>query len=222
MHSYHFLIQFIIVLDISNIAVNYGNKRYCCKGIKLAIDYFTSIGHKVIGFMHRKFIDGIKKRNPEYYERMVGKWFDTYGQTPDDIPYLQELVDKRIISTCPDYEDAYILQYAIEHRGIVVSNDLFRDFPKRYPEKLQPIMQRFLDTHVMHYAFTEDSFCPSKEFIYPDLIIDNESEEDTASRNVKNPTTNEGEEELQDYPDLDVRLSDERLYYYEYQDNEIT
>ena len=71
----------MIVLDISNIAVNYGHKHYVCKGIQLAIDYFTSLGHKVIGFMHRKFIDGgdccggsrigIRKVNPEYYNRMV-------------------------------------------------------------------------------------------------------------------------------------------------------
>ena len=78
---------------------------------------------------------------------------------------------------CPDYEDAYILQYAIENRAIVVSNDLFRDFPKRYPESLRPIMKRFLKTHVMPYAFTEDEFCPSNEFIYPDLIVDSDDEE---------------------------------------------
>lgn len=69
------------MLDISNIAVNYGHKHYVCKGIQLAINYFTSLGHKVIGFMHRKFIDGgdccggsrigIRKVNPEYYNRMV-------------------------------------------------------------------------------------------------------------------------------------------------------
>ena len=37
-------------------------------------------------------------------------------------------------------------------------------------------MRRFLATHVMPYAFTEDSFCPSNEFIYPDLIEDTEGE----------------------------------------------
>ena len=86
-------------------------------------------------------------------------------------------MDKRIVCVCPDYEDAYILQYAIENRAIVVSNDLFRDFPKCYPEALRPIMERFLKTHVMPYAFTEDEFCPSNEFIYPDLIVDSEDEE---------------------------------------------
>lgn len=82
-----------------------------------------------------------------------------------------------MICTCPDYEDAYILQYAIENRAIVVSNDLYRDFPKRYPEALRPIMERFLKTHVMPYAFTRDQFCPSNEFIYPDLIVDSDDED---------------------------------------------
>ena len=48
----------MIVLDISNIAVNYGQQHYVCRGIQLAIESFTSLGHKVIGFMHLKFIDG--------------------------------------------------------------------------------------------------------------------------------------------------------------------
>lgn len=65
-------------MDISNIAVNYGNQHYCCKGIKLAIDYFTSLGHKVIGFMHRKFVDGIKKKNADYYTRMVYTFYLIY------------------------------------------------------------------------------------------------------------------------------------------------
>ena len=119
---------------------------------------------------------------------------------------MKELVNKRIICTCPDYEDAYILQYAIEHRGIVVSNDFFRDFPKRYPEALQPIMQRFLDTYVMHYAFTEDSFCPSKEFIYPDLIESDDSESEEVE-----------EQETLPYSPLESHPSDERICYYDEQ-----
>lgn len=82
-----------------------------------------------------------------------------------------------MICTCPDYEDAYILQYAIENRAIVVSNDMYRDFPRRYPEALRPIMERFLKTHVMPYAFTQDQFCPSNEFIYPDFIVDSDDED---------------------------------------------
>lgn len=111
---------------------------------------------------------------------------------------MKDLVEKRIICTCPDYEDAYILQYAIDHRGIVVSNDMFRDFPRRYPVALQPIMRRFLETHVMHYAFTEDAFCPSKEFIYPDLIEDEEESD-----------------EVKSYSEVEEVKTDERMCYYE-------
>lgn len=93
-----------------------------------------------------------------------------HDQTPDDIPYLESLINQRIISICADYEDYYILNYAIEHRGIVVSNDNYKDFLKRYPYEIRPVVQRFLDCHVMRYAFTENEFRPSAEFIYPDWI----------------------------------------------------
>ena len=78
----------------------------------------------------------------------------------------------------------------------MVSNDKFRDFPRRYPDQYRPIMQRFLDTYVMPYAFTEDSFCPSNEFIYPDLIED--TEEEVAQESVSQSVS---EERMQYYED---------------------
>lgn len=62
-------------------------------------------------------------------------------------------------------------------------------------------MQRFLATHVMPYAFTEDSFCPSNEFIYPDLIEDTDSDS--------------GEERVSQ------SVSDERIRYYGQSDDNI-
>lgn len=78
----------------------------------------------------------------------------------------------------------------------------------------------------MHYAFTEDSFCPSKEFIYPDYI--EEEEEFTCAKepnkfdkeeklmnsiesmeSVESINSDRSEEELSTYPDYDSEL-DER------------
>ena len=188
--------------------------------------------------MHRKFIDGIRKIHPEYYNRMVGlaeipiirnyqlhlfTFIHIYSlitfQTPDDIPYLKSLVDQRIISTCPDYEDFYILTYAINHRAIVVSNDKYRDFPKRYAEHERPIVQRFLDSYVMPYAFTEDQFCPSTEFIYPDLIEEEEEEYDDNNNNEEEEEEEEEEEDgEEDYDHLAISESSElseRMHFYQ-------
>lgn len=53
----------------------------------------------------------------------------------------------------------------------------------------------------MPYAFTEDSFCPSNEFIYPDLIEDTDSDS--------------GEERVSQ------SVSDERIRYYGQSDDNI-
>ena len=58
----------------------------------------------------------------------------------------------------------------------------------------------------MHYAFTEDSFCPSKEFIYPDLIESDESESEEVE-----------EQEVLPYSPLETHTSDERICYYDEQ-----
>ena len=134
-------------------------------------------------------------------------------------------MDQRIISTCPDYEDFYILTYAINNRAIVVSNDKYRDFPKRFAEHERPIVQRFLDSYVMPYAFTEDQFCPSTEFIYPDLIEDDEEENENGTRNCEGHDDADSESEYKegDYERLAISESSElseRMHYYQSGDKE--
>ena len=42
----------LILLDASNIAMRHGgNTKYSTKGIQIAINYFTSNGHKVLSFL---------------------------------------------------------------------------------------------------------------------------------------------------------------------------
>jgi len=42
----------LIILDVQNIAMRFGhNQKFCCLGIKIAIDYWTSRGHRVLGFL---------------------------------------------------------------------------------------------------------------------------------------------------------------------------
>jgi hypothetical protein len=61
-----------------------------CKGIKIVIDYFTSRGHEVIGFLPDYLFDGGKSskpvqnpENPEEEQKEVKAC-----QQPDDLAYL--------------------------------------------------------------------------------------------------------------------------------------
>lgn len=42
----------LVILDVQNIAMRYGlNQKFCCLGIKIAIDYWANKGHRVLGFL---------------------------------------------------------------------------------------------------------------------------------------------------------------------------
>mmetsp|Transcript_20963 Transcript_20963/g.28209 ORF Transcript_20963/g.28209 Transcript_20963/m.28209 type:complete len:94 (+) Transcript_20963:1399-1680(+) len=42
----------LMILDVQNIAMRYGNsKNFACAGIKVAIEYWVSRGHQVLGFL---------------------------------------------------------------------------------------------------------------------------------------------------------------------------
>ena len=73
----------------------------------------------------------------------------------------------------------------------------------------------------MPYAFTEDQFCPSTEFIYPDLIEDDEEEcnEDNGEEECNEDEDEECEEGS--YERLAISNSSElseRMHYYQSED----
>ena len=116
-----------MILDVQNIAMRFGNSRtFACQGIKIAIEYWTSRGHKVLGFL------------PDYLlwrEKILSQWqtlakakedpasvdqealqqiLSKLQQLPDDVDYLLELQAHGILCGTPsqDYDDSYCIHYA--------------------------------------------------------------------------------------------------------------
>ncbi|PSN36560.1 hypothetical protein C0J52_09129 [Blattella germanica] len=106
-----------IVIDGNNVAFGHSNGAYfSCKGLQFCIDYFVNRKHNVLAF--------------------VPKFRKTSGSTRDpDI--LDTLEREGLVSFTPSrriggqlivpYDDRYIVQYAAETGGIIVSNDSYRD-----------------------------------------------------------------------------------------------
>ena len=69
----------LIILDVQNIAMRYShNKKFSCIGIKIAIDYWVSRGHRVLGFL------------PDYLlwrEKILQQWdlLDRYQADPGSV-----------------------------------------------------------------------------------------------------------------------------------------
>ena len=91
---------------------------FSCKGIKLAVDYFLQRGHVVEAFVPR-FRRG-NSENPEY---------------------LDELEEAGILKYCPNktYDDKFMVKTAIYHKGVIISNDQYRDLIDEFKD-LRKIM----------------------------------------------------------------------------------
>ncbi|XP_044015043.1 putative uncharacterized protein DDB_G0282499 isoform X2 [Aphidius gifuensis] len=131
----------VIVVDGSNVAMAHSNnKSFSIKGIELIIKYFTSRGHKVKVFLSRRRDKGKDKK-------LLDKWYKEgiVVFTPS-----RKVDTKRITP----YDDRFILEYATQIDGIVVSSDQFRDLYEEKPEWRKTIKTRilpptFVDDYVM-------------------------------------------------------------------------
>ncbi len=122
---------------------------FSCKGIMICVDYFKKRGHT-----------GITVFVPQWRKE---------ASKPDrpivDQQILLELEKERILAFTPSrrvngrrvvcYDDRYIVRFAAENDGVIVSNDNFRDLEKENPEWKKVIEERLL-----MYTFVKDCFMP--------------------------------------------------------------
>ena len=148
----------MIVLDASNIAMRHGEQKniYSTKGIKIAINFFTKNGHKVISFLPDYLF---KEKDPfaKHAKKRV---------LPDDLPYLYGLVGKGLVVKSPpqDYDDSYCIQYAKKHDAFVVSNDLFRDYIDGIKDKTErETEKKWRDIKCISFTFNGDEFLPNPD-----------------------------------------------------------
>eukprot|EP00794_Sanderia_malayensis_P012161 gene12161-13416_t len=139
-----------IVVDGSNVAMSHGNREvFSCKGIMICVDYFKKRGHSDITV----FVPHWRKETSNPERPIV------------DQQILTDLEKERILAFTPSrkvngrrvvcYDDRYIVRFAAENDGIIVSNDNFRDLEKENSEWKKVIEERLL-----MYTFVKDCFMP--------------------------------------------------------------
>lgn len=110
----------LAVLDAANIAWNYGNDTFKVEGIIIAVDFFRfKCGIDVKAFL------------PAYYLKQKpkdGRNGNVMMKT-NELEQLELLMADGVLIPVPptDNDDHYIVSYARDNDGFVVSNDLFRD-----------------------------------------------------------------------------------------------
>jgi len=124
-----------IVIDGSNVAMSHGlHSVFSAKGIDLVVKYFASRGHqKIVAFVPQFRSKPNQSTDRELLEKLNKSGNLVY--TPS-----REVGSKRITS----YDDAFILDYAAMHGGIVVSRDNFRDLATEKAEWRAVVEERIL------------------------------------------------------------------------------
>ena len=166
----------MIVLDAPNIAMRHGtrgnSKKFSCAGIKLAIDYYQTLGHKVIGFIPDFYLSyenaGKHKRAAD-----IGVGDVRASKTPDDIALLRRLMDEGTLAATPpqDYDDSYCIQYAMSRKGaVIITNDLYRDAVDEVEGKAKKhTLRTWFKIHCCSYTFVADEFLPNPDFNFPPI-----------------------------------------------------
>jgi hypothetical protein len=133
----------LIVLDGLNVALAHGRSEFfSVEGLKIAIDYFQMRGHSVLVCLPRPATSKENKR-----------------RAPRNITEL--IAEELIVFTPPqDYDDSYTLQLAQNRNGIIVSNDMFRDWVSKDERR----RKEWIQTHVISYAFAGHEFIPNPDF----------------------------------------------------------
>jgi hypothetical protein len=134
-----------IIIDGSNVAIEHGHatsgsrKVFSCTGIKIAVDFFFKRGHSDIKAVVPRFRRGTSDKD-----------------CPTDKPeILDELNDKGFLTLVPSksYDDRFILESALNHNAIIVSNDRYKDLWDEKPE-----WKEFLKSNQLEFTFMKDYF----------------------------------------------------------------
>ncbi|CAF0831355.1 unnamed protein product [Adineta ricciae] len=146
-----------VVLDGQNVGRNSNDYYGVFSWSRLwnAINYFKNRGHEnIIAFL------------PMYYRDHSNK-----NLSPNDAnrerQYRDTLINSRYIAFTPsrynngqrltNYDDRFILQYAADNDGIVVSNDNFRDLQR------EKAFQFVINNRILPFATINDTFMPATD-----------------------------------------------------------
>lgn len=136
----------LIVLDCANIGWEYGIDSFSVLGMQLAMDYLMAMEVDIKAFLPASYMrkNGRRAFNPS-----------------EDVSLLDKLTADRTLCVVPsgDSDDAYILNYARENNGFVVSNDQYRDHISSLSNpSVQLSMRMWLQENRCGYSFSGSDF----------------------------------------------------------------
>jgi hypothetical protein len=144
----------LVVLDGANIGYAFGNGVFIGRGLEIAIKYFTELGIQVRAFLPAHIV----KSKPRDGTRGNG------NMETEDSEIIQQLVSEALLTVVPagDNDDEYIIEYAREHNGFVVSNDFFADHVRSMEiRSIKQSIYHWIADNRCGFTFVGDEFMPN-------------------------------------------------------------
>lgn len=141
-----------IVIDGSNVAMSHGKNIFSCRGIKIAVDWFSLRGHKEITVFVPQWRKESSRPDTPITDQEILLELEREGVvvfTP-----ARRIKGRRVVC----YDDRFVLKLAAETDGIVVSNDIYRDLLNENQEYRTVVEERLL-----MYTFVNDRFMPPED-----------------------------------------------------------
>lgn len=139
----------LVVLDCANIGWHYGGGHFSTFGLILALQQLARAEVEIKAFLPANYVH---VRPNASYRALTSL---------EDRLQLESLVKEHVISLVPavDSDDAYILNFARENNGFVISNDLYRDHIASLPvASVQLSMHVWLQENRCGYTFAGQQF----------------------------------------------------------------
>jgi len=134
----------MIVVDGNNVAMELGQGKFSAFGLLIVWDWFNSRGHEVLIFLPQSRFRRASDKDKDILSKLQEAGYLVY--TPSRRTDGQ---------TWDSYDDRYIVKYAVQEQGIIVSNDNFRDLIAENEEFRDQIEKRLL-----HFTFIKEEFSP--------------------------------------------------------------
>jgi len=137
-----------IIVDGSNVGMAMGkNEVFRAEALSIVYDHFAAKNHKVTIFLPRSRWNKADPKDREILDRLEKNGVLYYTPT--------RRTDTKSFDC---YDDRYIVSYAVQAKGIIVTNDNYLDLIKESPQFRDQIENRLLP-----FTWVRDSFLPPED-----------------------------------------------------------
>jgi hypothetical protein len=149
----------VVIVDAANVAcrAGEGSGKAAPWSLRSVYDFYTRMGHEVKIVVSEKHL---KRRK---------NWRSGSGIEIRLDEALTSLPLSSVVLIPPqNHDDSYMIALALRLGGVVVTNDMFRDWVSNRPTEVTKLLaDRWAKSHLIAFAFMDTLFQPNPDFVMP-------------------------------------------------------